>query len=68
VRADAHLGGAVFEQQPERRQRRPDASVVRDLAVLQRDVEVGADQHGLARDVGVADGARHAHLRTSSFF
>ena len=62
VRADADLRRAALEQQLQRRQRRADARVVGDRAVLQRDVEVGADQHGLARDVGVADGARHAHF------
>ena len=30
-------------------------------AVLERHVQIGADQDGLARDVGVADRARHAH-------
>ena len=36
--------------------RGPDARVVGDLAVGQRDVEVDADEDALARDVDVADG------------
>ena len=58
VRADAHLRGAVLEQQLERRQRRADARVVGDAAVLERHVQVGAHEHALAGDVGVADRAR----------
>ena len=61
MRADAHLGGAALEQQRERRQRGADARVVGDLAVLERHVEIRADEDGLARDVGVADGTRLAH-------
>ncbi len=38
------------------RQRRADAGVVDDLAVLERDVEVDAHEHALADDVDVLDG------------
>ena len=48
VRADADAGRAPLEQQLERRQRRADARVVGDLPVLERDVQVGADEDGLA--------------------
>ncbi len=61
VRADPHLGRAAVEQEPQGGQRGADARVVRDGAVLQRHVQVGADQDGLARDLGVADGAREPH-------
>ena len=40
----------------DRRDRGPDARVVGDLAVGQRDVEVDADEDPLAGDVRVADG------------
>ena len=36
-------------------------SVVGDLAVLERDVEVGAHENALARDVRLADGPRKVH-------
>ena len=49
VRADAHLRAPAVEQQPERRQRGADARVVGDAAVLERDVEVRADEDDLAR-------------------
>ena len=61
MRADAHLRRALLEQELERRQRGADAGVVGDAPVLERHVEVGADEHGLPRDVGVADGSRHPH-------
>ena len=61
VRADADAGRAALEQQLERRQRRPDARVVGDPPVLERDVQVGADEDGLAVDVRVADRARQPH-------
>ena len=48
-------------KQLQRRQRRADAGVVGDPAVLERHVQVGADEDGLARDVGVANRARDAH-------
>ena len=46
------LGGAALEEELERRQRRADARVVGDAAVLERHVEVDADEDALARDVG----------------
>ena len=55
VRADGDLGGPALEQQLERRQGRPDPRVVRHAPVLERHVEVGAQEHALPRDVGVAD-------------
>ena len=65
VRADADLGGVPLEQEVEGRQRGADAGVVGDVAVLERHVEVGADEHGLPRDRRVADRAREPrHLRT----
>ena len=46
------------------RDRRADARVVGDLAVVERDVEVDADEDPLARDVDVADGQLvHAVMR-----
>ena len=50
--------GLLLEQELERRQRGADTHVVRHLPVLERDVQVGADEDGLARDVGVANGPR----------
>ena len=47
VRADAHLGCAALEQELERRQGRADPRVVGDVAVLERDVEVGAHEDRL---------------------
>ena len=54
VRADANLGSASLEQELQRRQRRLDPRVVGDAPVLEGDVQVGADEHVLAADVGVA--------------
>ena len=65
VRADAQLGDPALEQQLEGRQRGTDARVVGDAAVLERDVEVGADQHCLPRDLGVANRARRPHGSSS---
>ena len=50
----------------QRRQGRADARVVGDLAVLERDVQVGADEDALAGDVRVADRARPVHPYGSS--
>ena len=58
VRADRHLRRVVLEQVLERRQRLADPVVVSDAAVLERHVQVGADQHVLAAHVGLPDGAR----------
>ena len=52
---------AAVEQQLERRQRGADPRVVGDAPVLERHVEVGADEDALPRDVGVADGSRQPH-------
>jgi phosphoglycerate kinase len=59
-------GGSLpfpVEQQPQRRQRGTDARVVGDAAVLQRDVQVGADEDRLPRDVGLLDGARQLQVK-----
>ena len=45
-------------------ERGADARVVGHAPVLERDVEVGADEHALALDVRVADRARPPHSRT----
>ena len=47
---------ALREQVLDRRQRGADALVVGDLAVLEGDVEIDADEDAFARRVGVADG------------
>src|SRR2546430_2592136 len=47
----------------QRRQRGPDARVVRDTSLLERDVQVGAYEHPFAGDVGIACRPRHAPLR-----
>ena len=47
VRREDHRRAAL-ERVPDGRQRRPDARVVADGAVLDRDVEVHADEHALA--------------------
>ena len=54
--------GALGLQVPDRGQRRPDARVVGDPAILERDVEVDADEDALARGVEVPDGEL-VHLR-----
>src|SRR4029079_5036867 len=61
VRADCHAGGAAGEEKLERRHSGADASVVRDRTILEGNVEVGADEHVLARDVGRLDRARQGH-------
>src|SRR5205823_12877242 len=66
VRADAQLGDPALEQQLEGRQRGTDARVVGDAAVLERDVQVGADQDCPPRDVGLADRARHPHYASTA--
>ena len=52
---------AALEQQLERRQRGLDPRVVGDAAVLERDVQVGAEEDALARDVRFPNGARQPH-------
>ena len=61
VRADDDLGGAALQQELERRQRGANPRVVGDLPVLERHVQVGAHEHALAGDVGVANRAGIAH-------
>ena len=61
VRAHRDLGRVALEQQLERRERCADSRVVRDAAVVERDVEVGADEDALAGDVGGLDGPRQPH-------
>ena len=61
VGAHDDLGGTALEEQLERRQRGPDPRVVGDLPVLERDVEVAADEDALAVDVGGLDGAWEPH-------
>ena len=58
MRADADRSGPALEQQLERRQRRANARVVGDGAVLERNVQVRANEDDLPRDVGVTDRAR----------
>jgi hypothetical protein len=61
----AHRDGCrtTIEQQLDGWDRRPDPGVVSDLAAVERDVEVGADENALPLDVGRLDGARQPHLR-----
>jgi hypothetical protein len=61
VRTHANLRRVLLDQELQGRQRGADARVVGDAAALERHVEVGADQDGLPRDVGVADRTRQAH-------
>jgi hypothetical protein len=61
MRAEPDFLRAAVEQEPDRRQRRADARVVRHSPVLQRHVEVDAREHALAGDVGVPDGPRPVH-------
>ena len=61
--ADEHLCRATIQQEPDGGQRGADPGVVGDLPVVERDVEVGAQQDALAGDVGVADRTRPMHLR-----
>jgi hypothetical protein len=61
VGADGHFGRALLEQPPQGRQRSDDARVVGDAPVLERDVEVGADEDALPPDVRLAHGARAPH-------
>ncbi len=65
VRADDDLRGVAFEQEFERGQRGPDPRVVRHVAVLERDVQVRADEHPPAGDSGVSNGARAPQSRRS---
>ena len=51
--------GALFERVPDRRQRCADAGVVADHAVLDRHVEVDADEDTLAGEIEIFDGEFH---------
>ena len=61
VRADDHLGRAPLEQQLRAWAASADPRVVGDRAVLERHVQVRADEHALAGDVGVPDRAGQPH-------
>ena len=62
VRADAHVRRALVEQEAQRRQRALDPRVVGNAALLERNVQVGADEHDLAGDVGLAERSAAASL------
>ena len=51
----------AVEQEPDRRQRRANPRVVRDAPVVERDVEVDADERAPAANLGRFDGARPLH-------
>jgi len=55
VRHQDHPGAAAH-QVLDRRQRLADPGVVLDAAILDRDVEVDAEEHALPGDVDIADG------------
>ena len=59
--ADADAGGVAVEQQLQRRERGPDARVIGNATVLERDVQVGADEDAFAAHVRVPNGARQPH-------
>src|SRR5438105_864639 len=63
VRADRYLLRVELEQQLQRRQGGPDASVVGDPAILERNVQVGADEYPFTADIGIADRARSMQAR-----
>ena len=65
----AHVGAendlcAVVQQILDGRQSRHDALVARDLAVLQRDIEVAADENFLALDFNIFNGLLVVHENT----
>jgi hypothetical protein len=62
VRAHGDGRRVALEQQLQRGKRGLDARVVGNPPVLERDVEVGADENVLPRDVRVANRARPPHL------
>lgn len=66
VRADPDPRDIVLEQVFECRQRRTDPRVVCDLPALERHVQVGAQEHDLAGDAGLADRTRLSHAREAS--
>ena len=61
VRADRDGGGRAVAEQLERRQRGADAGVVRHASVLERHVQIGANEDAAAFDLRVAHGARVPH-------
>jgi hypothetical protein len=65
MRADDDLGSLTLEQQLERRQRDADPRVVGHLPVLERDVQVRADENPPAGDIGVSNGPRAFQSRRS---
>ena len=56
MRADDDLSSAGVEQVAQCQERSLDTRVVRDAAVLERDVEIGADENAPARNVRSTDG------------
>ena len=65
VRTHGDVRGVALEEVPEGRQGGTDPGVVGDTAVLEGNVQVGADEHALPRDVSLADGARAVHYGRS---
>ena len=65
VGTHGNVRGVALEEVPEGRQGGTDPGVVRDTTVLEGDVQVGADEHALPRDVSLADGARAVHYGRS---
>ena len=53
---------ALLERVPNRRQRRANARVVGDDAVLERDVEVHADEHTAPRQIEISDREFHVSI------
>jgi len=47
--------GPLLQQVDQRGQTGADARVIGDLAIVQRDVEIGAQEHALSRDVDIAN-------------
>ncbi len=62
--ADDDLRSVMVEQPDERLERGANARVVGDAAVVERDVEVGANEDVLPRDIGVAHRTRPSHERS----
>ena len=67
MRADVELRRRpVSSRSCEGRQRRADARVVGDRSVLERDIQVRADQDDLAGDVGFPNGPGYAHYAATA--
>src|SRR4029078_12258126 len=60
VRADGDLRDVAIEQEPDRRHGRADPLVVGDRSVLERHVEIRANEDALAADLRRLDRAREA--------